>query len=190
MRHISYIIIFFATLYSITTFGQKEALKKNTSKGKNTGYKKVFLDDKVNPTDSSNAFFYGYDLYNNGKLVFKFYENKWKYNKIIYDGKIPQKGRPQILTGTFKWYKNYGINEFLETEATYKDGNPVFVKTYIRGKKAPTKLIYNQVYYYDKLYNNILGTYYYEEYFDGKLLNKKWFRKGKVGWKCYEINNK
>jgi hypothetical protein len=46
---------------------------------------------------------------------------------------------------------------------------------------------FNEVLYFDKLLNGIPGTFYYEEWSEGKVVGKYWYRNGNRGWRVYEI---
>lgn len=185
----STIILFF--LFSLTpVFGQnKDTLNKLNSKGKKNGYWVQYLDSLGYPTDSSHSYFYGYDLYDNGAKVFRFADrNKlWRKYKLVFDGHFPEKGKPIPIEGTFKWYRGKAQ---LVNEETYKNGRPFFWKSFNYYKTDSINSSFNEVLYFDILYNNMPGTFLYEEYCDGKLCRKYWFRKGKRGWRSYRIKEK
>ncbi|MGZ4156213.1 MAG: hypothetical protein ACXVED_03490, partial [Bacteroidia bacterium] len=128
MRQSTFIIFF---LYSLTSgFGQNNnTLNKLNSKGKKNGYWVQYLDSLAYPTDSSHSYFYGYDLYDNGETVFRFSDRDkvWRKCKLVFDGHLPDKGKPIPIEGTFKWYwKKAQIAD----EGTYKNGRPYFWKSY------------------------------------------------------------
>ena len=75
---------------------KKDTLNKYNSKKLKNGYWKVFLDDKVNPTDSlKNAYFYGFELWDNGEYVFKYFNKNWKYSNILIYRNIKKMPLPQ-----------------------------------------------------------------------------------------------
>ena len=57
--------------------GQKDSLNRLNIEGEKTGYWIQYLDNSLNPIDSTNSHFYAYELYDNGKRVFKFYKKKY-----------------------------------------------------------------------------------------------------------------
>lgn len=188
MTSILKIALFILTFQSIAIFGQKDTINQLNSKGKKIGYWKVFLDEKCDPTDSINACFYGYELYDNGKYVWKFFKQEKAQEEGVrtYQGKLPEKGKPELLNGTFKSYYSYGL---LAQESDYKNGHPLYLNSILRDKKNPETTVFRQVFYFDRLYNNIPGTYYYEEISNNTSIKKYWYYKGKSGWKVYKIKS-
>lgn len=181
-------LLFIALLLSnLTLCGQRDTLNRFNDKGKKNGYWVQYLDSLLYATDSSNSYFYGYDLYDNGLKVFTFSArpNSWKKSKLVYDGQLPEKGKPKPIEGTFKWYSP---EMRIESEEVYKAGRPFYMKSYVYSKKDPINSSFNEVLYFDRLYKNIPGTFYYEEYWDGKLSRKYWFRKGRKKWESIRIN--
>ncbi len=186
MKYILHIATLILTTYSTFSFGQRDTINQLNTKGKKVGYWKQFLDEKCDPTDSANAYFYGYELYDNGTYVWKFHKHEKVADEGVktYQGKLPEKGKPELLNGTFKTYYTYGL---LSEEETFKDGHPLYLNSFLRYKKDPEKIVLRQEFFFDKLYNNIPGTYYYQEYDNGVLNRTYWYYKGKKGWKCYRI---
>jgi hypothetical protein len=172
-------------LFNIFVCGQVDTLNKFNVNGKKDGYWLQYLDSLTNPSDSVNAFFYGYELYDNGIKVFKFYEKSQIYKNytLVYDGNFPSKGNPILIDGTFKWYSNEVQIENIEI---YKFGKPHYFKSYVYSINQLNS-IFNEVLYFDKLYNGVIGTYYYEEYLNGNLIRKYWYRKGRKKWKSFKI---
>ena len=174
-------LFFLVLLPHNVCYAQADTLNQLNAKGKKNGYWKVYLDDKLEPvTSESSAYFYGYEYFDNGKNVFPFLYDK---GKIVYNSIVPDKGKPALLGGTFRWYNENGI---LTEENVYKDGYPFLIKNYFFPKKRPEE-VSMQVLYFDKQYNNTPGTCYYEEYYKGRLKDKRWYRNGENGWKVYVI---
>src|ERR1041385_3566503 len=115
------LIILFFIFFSIASFGQYDTIKKYNLNGVKTGYCKVFLNEHLSPVDSSNAFFFGYDLYDQGKVLWKFEKNRGYVGeaKFVFEGKLPEKGKPVLIDGKFSTYHKYG--PILE-ESVYKNG--------------------------------------------------------------------
>jgi len=167
--------------------GQTDTLNKLTASEKKNGYWKVYLNENADPVDSiEEAFFYGIELYNNGKRVFKFYKHEWTGSKMEYDGVVPTKGKPDAINGTFKWYDK---RDFLQISETYKNGQPLYIKSYhvLNNKTDTINHLFEDLDFTIK-YDNIPGTYYYREHalVDGTS-KEYWFRKGKRGWRVYKI---
>lgn len=165
--------------------GQADTLNKLTSSGQKTGYWKVYLNENADPVDNiSNACFYGIELYDNGERVFKFNTHAWTGAK--FDGTFPAKGKPEAINGTFKWYDNKG---FLQVSETYKNGQPLYIKSYhvLNNKTDNIDHVFEDCDFTIK-YNNIPGTYYYREHaLFTDTFTEYWFRKGKKGWRVYKI---
>lgn len=166
--------------------GQADTLNKLNPSGQKTGYWKVYLNENADPVDNvSSAFFYGIELYDNGERVFKFNKHEWTDAK--FDGTFSTKGKPEAINGTFKWYSNKG---YLLISETYKNGHPLYIKSYhVLKDKSDTLSILFEDLDFTKRYNNIPGTYYYREHdgFDKGFFREYWFRKGKKGWRVYKI---
>lgn len=183
-----FIITLLLISFSTLLVGQ-DTLNQLNSKGKKTGYWKVLLNDKVDPVDSlKDAYFYGIELWDNGVDVFKFHKHgSWASEKMVFSGKFPQKGNPVLIDGTFKWFDDKAL---ITSEEIYKNGKPFFIKSYSWDKEDPKISFFNEVLYFDRLLDNIPGTYYYEEYgYGGELKQKYWFRKGRRGWRVYKIKD-
>lgn len=186
MNEIRKIIIFIFTLFSITAFGQLESINKFNSSKKKTGYWKVFLDENTNPTDSSKATFYGYDLYENGKSPSKF-KKKGKYlgqGKTTFDGKIGEKGKPELLDGTFLIYNKRGN---LIEETKFKDGSYFLIKLYSINLSDSSKNGLAESIYFN---TESPGSIYFEEFNNDKLTRKIWVYSENNKWKTREIKYK
>lgn len=181
-------IFFIATSFflALTLSSQTDSLNKFNSKGKKTGWWTVFLNDKIDPTNKKeDAYYLGYELWDNGEPVFKYYKHRLNKNKMTTDAK-PEKGNPQLLSGTFKWYTKEGI---LMLDETYKDGSPVFfnIYDYTKSFSNSTSNVIAEV-DYTKKYNGITGTHFYREFFRKGKTIQYWYRKDKKGWFEYKID--
>jgi hypothetical protein len=164
---------------------QADTLNKLNTRGKKTGYWKVLLNENADPVDSlKDACFYGIELWDGGEYVFSYFKHP-KYAKLIFEGALPEKGDPQLIEGTFKWYDSRG---YLANEEVFKNGRPFFYKSYNWDKENPAISTFNEVLYFDRLLDGTPGTYYYEELgYGGRLAGKYWYKKGKRGWRVYRI---
>jgi hypothetical protein len=80
-------------------------INRHGGKGKKNGYYIQYLDKNLNPIDSANSYFYGYEYYDANSPLFKFVKNK-KVNTVVYPDSIQisriTKGHPILLTGFFR----------------------------------------------------------------------------------------
>lgn len=178
-------------LLSLFAFAQTDSVNRFNNQGKKVGYWKVFLDTLLQETDSLNAYFYGYNLYDNGETVFAYMRRGYLWQKkcrVEYSVPIPKKGSPVLLDGTLKYFDS--DSQLVDLEV-YKLGKPLFWEAYIFCKYDSIHPCFVQTFYFDKLYNNTPGTYYYTEisyHEDGtRNVTEYWHRKGKHGWKSYKI---
>ena len=181
MKYFLTIILF----YTHCVYSQSDTLNKRNANDKKNGYWKVYLDDKSNPTDSVNAYFFGLELYDNGEGVFQYFKAKWKkQQRLVFEGTTPRKGFPVAIKGKFTWYDK---KNKLSAEETYDNGQPIYLKSFGCDDSRPYEDLD-----FTKKYNNIPGTYFYQEYSrscsENKIV-KYWFRKGDGGWKAYPIDN-
>lgn len=178
----------FFLVNSKEAIAQSDTLNRFNVENKKDGYWKVLLDKKADRvTGISDAYFYGIELWDNGERVFEYSKHHWE-DKLVFDGVMPVKGQPVFLTGTFKSFDKKGR---LMCEETYENGFPVSIKSYMRSSDKKDNSTYLFEYLdFSKKYNNIPGTYYYEEHFYGPdRIYRYWFRKGNKGWRVYEIKN-
>lgn len=105
---------------------------------------------------------------------------------MVFNGPVPVKGQPVLLTGTFKSFDKKGR---LTCEETYLNGSPLSIKSYVRGSnKADSSTYLFEYLDFSKKYNNIPGTFYYEEYFyKPDRIHRYWFYKGNKSWRVYKI---
>lgn len=191
MSRVYKIIYFILIFLSIKTFAQPNPINQFDAKGKKTGYWKIFLDEHAMPTDSANAYLFGYEYFDNGKSIMNIFiteKNLTRY-KIIYEGKLPEKGSPIPIDGTIKWFflnrdKVVGLKIWSE----FDNGYPKTIKEYFASDS--TLLTMND---FTKKYNNEPGTFYVESYYgfivisSRQKIKKYWYRKEKNKWKACKI---
>lgn len=176
-------------LWCVTpAFAQSDSCNRINSKGEKVGYWKIFLDENVMPTDSANACFWGYEFYDEGKKTFDIFDKKRNGSnyKVVYDGTIPMKGKPEAIDGTFKFYLIGKESEELESEESYKNGFATLFKAYL----------FDQLWTltdFTKKYNNIEGTFYSTDFRTYMVTTETrhkstcyWYRKEKNKWKLVE----
>lgn len=159
-----------------------DSINRYNSKNKKEGFWKVYLTDYLIETkDTSLAYYYAYDYYINGKLIIwtssaQYY--KKKATKVVSDNPLPKIGKPTLLTGSFKFYYNYGLG----LDEIYKDGLPVIIATCTPNSDGET--VKTEIADFSKQYNNQFGSFLYERYkTNGTLTYKRWYafnQKGKL----------
>ncbi|MBL4734739.1 MAG: hypothetical protein JKY18_05265 [Flavobacteriales bacterium] len=159
------------------------SLDQKTEKGHKHGYWVSYLSQEMKPCKEEKAYFYGYELYDQGERVQKFYYERFKKRcKLETNIKGDTTIKPILLNGTFEWYKKNGR---IAAREVYKNGRPFFIKSFKFSRKNPGVLVFSENLYYDKLYSDKVGTFYYERHSKGKVIYQGFFRKRDRGWKVY-----
>jgi hypothetical protein len=156
------------------------------TKGKKTGYWKVFLDEKIDPIKNiEDSYFYCFELWDEGERIFAFFKHSEKNDTLIFNGILPTKGTPLPLSGVFKWFNKK--NNLLNTEEIYENGKPFLLKYFYNPiNKTDTILTLFEELDFSKRYNNISGTFLYQVHYYNKV-KKYWYKKGKRSWRSYRI---
>ena len=146
-----------------------------------TGHKKQFLDESLCPTDSATASYFGYAYLNEGEALFEFRcTRKQKNLKVTFD--TPSETLAAV-NGAVKFTDEEGT---IIEEHIYENGYPKYLKTYNYG--ADKSYYWMDMYYFDSLYNDTPGTYFFEtKNSKGELVSQGYFRDGTVGWQVYEL---
>ena len=185
MKHkISILILIVLTKVTIC---QTDTLNKFNQAGKKHGYWLKYLDLNVNPIDSANSYFYGYELYDNGYKVIGFFKDKSKKNKVLhYNSVIPTKGRPSPVEGVFKWHNK--DTKDIHLIETYSKGNPIkieYYKKYKREKDTIPRII--ECIDYTSKYNQEPLTYSYKFYSSRDKFDLYYFRKVENKWRFHKV---
>ncbi len=157
-----------------------DSLNRHNDKNKKHGFWKVYLTEQlVEIKDTSKAYYYGYNYYENGELVILIEGGeryKRKSIKTVSDGEKATMGKPILLNGNFKLYHEKG----LAVEEKYINGLPVTQTTYDpNNTDNPPKI---ETLDYTKQYNGQFGSCYYEWYYgDGSIRSKFWIAKNEKG---------
>ncbi|MBP6755061.1 MAG: hypothetical protein KA210_02855 [Bacteroidia bacterium] len=172
----------FFILIAYTLFSQVDTLNRYSNNGKKDGVWKVFLNQYLIPIDSSNAYFFAYERYDNGQIVFEFYRENlsWKDFSFKYSKPLPKIGYPEELNGRVECFEPNGEIMF---QYDFHNGFPIYYKYYQYYADNPKKCGYNEIKDWSKKYNDLAGSYYYQALWDGKLLVVGWFKKDKKKWK-------
>jgi len=158
-------------------------LNQKDEKGRKHGFWKRYLTYELKPCKIEKAYFFGYELYDHGERVQKFYHQRFK-KRSRFKSNISHLDivEPILLDGRFEWHTKKG--KILSREI-YKNGRPYYITSYKFSRKDPEVLIFTENLYYNKLYGKKIGTFYYEEYTKGVLTFKGYFRKRDRGWRVY-----
>ncbi len=167
--------------------GQSDTLNKFNAKGKKIGYWKQYINEKSIEVDSSNSSAYRLVFFDDGELVFKYFNGRWKRRlKCSSNTQNTIIGKPELANGTYAFYDRYGR---LVSEEIYKNGFPFnFIAYYYHGNKVREASM-KEVIYFDKQFENMGGSYYLEVFDKGnKIIHRYWYRKGPKGWREYVVN--
>lgn len=178
-------IIFVAIVFTKTLIAQSDTLNKFNANKKRHGYWIKYFDLKLMPTDSINAYYYGYNLYDNGYPIIYLSNHKhFKKCRQTYDRSLPQKGVPTLFEGTFKWYdKKTNSIRLIET---YKNGYPIKSEFYSKKNKSDTTMYISEVFDFDKKYENDFYSGYYAFYNNkGEIIKEYYLRKKDNKWGFY-----
>lgn len=170
-----FVVLLLCFFGKTTVFAQNQKLD---------GYHKVFLDKNLNKTDSSNAYFWAFEFYDEGKIISeKFPPSKYYKNcELIFDGTLPAKGSPIAVNGVFKWLYHKEVIE----ENTCKDGYVLIIKEFTTNELS---LLID----FTKTYNNEEGSSHFTDYLSYTFSSDKrkkttcyWYRKVNNEWKRLE----
>lgn len=164
-------------IVSAFSFGQKD------ENGKKHGHIKQYVDSILCPVDSSDAVFYGFEYFDHGKGLFEFRCSKQQRSLQVRYEDVTASPSPSAIDGKVKFIDD---TETLVEEHIYKEGHPTYLKLYNYG--VDKSYYWTETFYFDSLYENTPGTYFYEsENSNGDLVSQGWFRKGPKGWQVYEL---
>jgi hypothetical protein len=172
----------------LASFSQSDTTDQLSDDGRKNGFWTQYLDSCLGATNSANAYFYGYEFWDDGEPVFRFFGKFfWKKDALVYDGTFPTKGQAVLLDGVFTWYD---AEDRVTNKEIYSAGQPRILKSSSIGSKGLST--FYEVLDFRKQYTNVEGTYFYQEIFvNHELKTTKttqfWFRKGKKGWRSYKI---
>jgi len=176
------LVVFFLCI-TLNVLSQGDTLNRFNQKGKKDGLWKVYLNQYLKPVDAiENAYFQAYERYDNGQIVFKFYSDKydWKKFSFKYSQPLPKIGYPEVLNGSVGCYEPNGEIMY---QYDFKNGLPVHYKYFSYYANNPKICGFYEVHDWSKKYNDLDGSYYYEAFWDGKLVVVGWFLKDKKKWK-------
>lgn len=186
MKIQQYLIFCYLTFMSMLLLGQNDSLNKYNSKGKKTGYWKIFLDQNAMPTDSCHSFFFGYEYYDNGKTTFfTFTKSSVKKQRFVFNGIMPSKGNPILIDGVMKIYKTKNDTiDYILSENSYKNGYPQTYIEFFFGKEP------HQIFDFTKQYKNLQGSYFMTDYYSHFIATEEkkqtsywWYTKVDDKWK-------
>jgi len=190
-----FITAFFVLIAIVNNcIGQNDTINKLNFKGKKDGYWIVYLNNWLIVTDSANAFFWHYALYENGKQIPPLRE-KYKYDSIVYPCPLPKKGLPICMDGTFKQLIRFKNNKLVDFKVIkYNKGSRE--KEWLYGTKwrrSIEKQLSNYHLFefndFTRKYKNQKGTFYNEvDPYNNQHPMKFWYVKTDGKWKFVRIN--
>lgn len=187
MKQFIYILL----LQSFVSFGQ-DTLNKFNGTGKKTGFWKMYLNQNLISTDSSESCFIVLMPFDDGKPIIKTYKRKWRHDSVVCDQQIPQKGNPVILNGTFKWFSKK--NKRMFARESYIAGYPTYFSYYDNNPfdKSPnhdTIMYLSEVVDFTKRYENVpVSCYYYYNPIVNTNVKEYIYKKVNGHWKYVQIN--
>lgn len=165
---------------------QNDTVNRFNEKGHKQGYWKKFLNDRVLSSDSMQASFIAYEVYDDDQKIISYNKPLFvNINHIVYSGHKPDPGKPEIINGTFKYYSK---KQVLMLEESFKNGYMVYSKFYKKNRKTG-ELYIVEFYDFGRRYNNQVGSFYHELAFTPTNIVAYWFRKGEKRWKDHKITN-
>jgi hypothetical protein len=179
------------SLIMLFAVAQRDTLNKFNTKGKKQGYWLCYLDDKFKVTDSAKAVYVGFDLYDNGQNLTRIGEMRnFDAEKIVDSVAFTnfKMEHYKLLHGKALFCNKEGS---IIAEEVYNYGNPVRMIAYCDYKNFPETVgAPKEIVDFNKLYNGMKGTHYYELRFcsDGHT-RKYYFRKGRKKWKAFRIKD-
>lgn len=187
----NYLLALTLLLYSISGYTQlnddfvfdKDSLNIKDEKGRKHGFSVRYLTVKLKPCKIDKAHYYGYELFDHGKRVQKFYYQRFKRRgKLKSQPNDPGTENPLLLDGTFEWYKRNGN---IVSQEIFKGGFKFYSQSFKFSRKHPDEQVFTEHLYFDRLYGGKVGTFYYEQYTKGNLTFTGFFRKRDRGWRVY-----
>lgn len=161
----------------LISFAQEETLNNYDSNGTKHGKWIVYLNDYWKEVkDSSEASYYKFTYYENGKNIYPMgpRNKKWKLdhsgsNKYMND-------KIKLLDGEFSWTDEKGITRGIDI---FVNGEYVLYKWYYPSGKI------NQIFDYTKKWEGEMHTYSVREYNKKGKIKYYFNRKGNNGWMFY-----
>jgi hypothetical protein len=176
-----FILTLFLTISNLFSQNLSDTINKYNDKHKKIGFWQVYLNEYANKVDKKNAFYIGYELYDNvGECVYPFSKHPRPKKYIIkYSGITSQRGNPTPINGILKLLYKNGNPSY---EELYQNGRPVLIKAFRWDKNGICSM--EEILDYTKMFNNIDGTFYYELFgYDHKLFQHGYYKKSVKGWR-------
>jgi hypothetical protein len=181
---------------SLRLASQSDTLNKTNANGKKHGYWLQYLDKYLNAIDSAHHIYTGYELYDNGKALYKFKNFKWRHTHILVlkpDSTYTEK----LVSGSFIWL-NPKTNKVIGEEIYFR-GHPVSIQEhfYVSHGQPKDSVKCNITYLidYSKRFENQRGSYYGAQYNrpikpgDSLQISEYWYANIDGKWKFRKIAN-
>lgn len=180
------LIVTFLVLLTTRTVSQNDTLNKLNEKNKRHGFWICFLDQNLGKTDSLHAFYYGYELFDNGRNLTALGKRNMKVYSISAPSNMKKVQSPILLNGSFVLLNRNGSERSIEE---YKNGYPYIFKAFKAYKAKKLNDFELQYFDFSKMYQDQKGSFYFEERSpNSKDTTKYWFRKIDGVWKSVKIN--
>ncbi len=177
MKHLT---TFFFFIFTSIVWGQDLTVNTLNADGKKHGYWTQYLDSNIEAIDSSQASFYGYEYFDNGKSVSSYRPKKWLRNtKLTLNGKEINSKALIILDGVFEWYNS--DNQLIHKLIIDKG---VLAYRAVYNPNGDGVSTFTQIWDYNKLYLNQTGSFFYKETNEkNEIKNSHWYGKTSGKWK-------
>ena len=176
-------IFFITTLIvsSLNVRAQHDSINQLNEKGHKHGYWKVMLSNKIVTTDSIQATYFAYEVYDDGKKIISYRRARFLRKAIVICSRQDLvTGEITILDGIYKYY----VKDVLVLEEYFRNGYISYAKYYSKNRKTGEYYV-SEWYDFDRRYNNQAGSYYFELAFTPTHIVAYQYRKGKKRWKEY-----
>ncbi|MBL4657381.1 MAG: hypothetical protein JKX73_05225, partial [Flavobacteriales bacterium] len=114
MKRIVLLIFIFFSIFSYAQGADgfvfnEDSLGLKDKKGRKHGYSIRYLNENLKPCKLEKAQYYGYELFDHGNRVQKFYYQRFKRGSTLKSILNDSSGTsPMLLDGTVEWYKKNG----------------------------------------------------------------------------------
>ena len=172
------IILLLLLLVHFSASAQK--INQYDAAGKKHGSWSVYVDSSLCETDSLEASFKAFSEYVHGKNTLSFECSKWKRKLRVDHSKNTSEGK--LLDGEVSFYN---AEDKIVEHHIYSRGKVKYYKSFNYG--GEDGYYWTETYYFDSLYENIQGSYFYESKNNqGLVVSTGWYRDGPKGWQVYE----
>lgn len=147
-------------IFSLSSLAQNDTLNQYNSNHKKEGFWICYLDKNLKLSDSTNATYYGYELFDDGINRTHLAKRNMKVFLVKQPKELKDTSRLVLLDGKFILSNKNGTEKSIEE---YRNGYSYIFRG-LTTNKAKNIYDFEQEYLdFSKRYNNQLGSFYYEE---------------------------